>query len=123
MPNPNPLYAQPIAIPDWNPVPLSKSCQMVCGRHGNPQNFMIDTMGVGDKRMRAGQKRGPGCGHRIAPVVKPTSGMIDAAKKRCADKNPYSRKELRRLAIIVLNDRGIEPTEMAIRGILSGRTL
>lgn len=116
-----PLYQTEVRIPSWKTAPLTKSCQLVGGQNGEPQNFSPDwhQMGTSDYRLTAGAKPR----HRIAVEVKPTSGKIDAAKRGVAQSRTYSRKELRSLACACLRGRGECITEGAIQGILSGKTL
>jgi hypothetical protein len=116
-----PLYQQEIRIPDWKSAPLTKSCQMVGGQNGEPQNFSPDwhRMGTSDCRMSKGEK----VRHRIPVAVKPTSGKIDAAKRGVAQSRTYSKREKRALAVAVLRKRGEKINEKSIQGILSGKTL
>lgn len=121
MPAGKPLYQQPIKVPDWKTAPLTKSCQMVGGQNGEPQNFSPDwhQMGIANCRMTKGAKSP----HRIPVKVKPTSGKIDAAKRGVAQTRTYSKREKRTLAIAVLRSRGERITDQSIRSILSGKTL
>ena|SRR5438270_8735009 len=116
-----PMYQQEIRIPSWKSVPLTKSCQMVGGQNGEPQNFSPDwhQMGTSDCRLHKGTKPR----HRIAVKVRPTSGTLDEGKRGIAHSRTYSKKEKRTLAIAVLRNRGEAINEASIQGILSGRTL
>lgn len=116
-----PLYQQPIRIPDWRSAPLTKSCQLVGGQNGQPQNYSPDhhQMGLSNCRLTKGTKPR----HRIPVEVKPTSGRIEKAKRGVSQTRTYSKREKRALAIRILKDRGEKITKRNIENLISGKGL
>jgi hypothetical protein len=121
MPKTIPLYQQPIRIPDGRMAPLSKAVVLVGGINGSPQNFNPQHMGLKPHdRISGGQRKQP---HNVKTNIALTSGKTDASKRGINQHHCYSAKEYRAMAVSVLRGRGIKPTEAAIAGILTGRTL
>lgn len=115
-----PLYQQPIRIPDWKPVPLSKAVVLVGGINGEPQNFNPRHMGLKPHdRLHKGSRSL----HNVKTNIKMTSGLTDGGKSGVNTHACRSKKEMRSLAIKVCKQRGWTPNDRNIAGILSGKTL
>lgn len=115
-----PLYQQPIRIPDWKPVPLSKAVVLVGGINASPQNFNPRHMGLKphDRTSRRGKQP-----NNVKSGIELTSGKTSGSKKGINQHAYCTARDRRNLAIKVLRQRNIKVTESAIAGILSGRTL
>jgi hypothetical protein len=116
--NANPLYRQPNPMYERMQAPIGVATADCAGAHGGNLKY-TDMDSINGLRMTKGAKTI----HRIPANVKPCSGYVEASKARVLKSNPYSNKELRKLAIKVLNSRGIKTTDHNIGLILSGKTL
>jgi hypothetical protein len=124
----NPLYLQPNPLHLATDAPIRTACAATCGANAGDLRF-TDLDSVSNVRTRAAKAKDgtrlyvPITRNRVKVGVKPCSGYVEESRAKVLKSNPYSKKDLRKLACSVLRDRGMALTEKNIAGILSGKTL